>query len=135
MKLTEIVETAAQAVALIQAELPKEQKEERVFVLPLDATGTVLSKPVLVAVGHKDSTADVSPKLVFRAAFKAGADSIIVAHNHPSGDLRPSKADLELTNELKLRAEWLGLEFLDHIIIGGFDSNNRLEFTSLAEML
>ena len=50
------VESAAQAAAIIRAALPKEQKEERVFVLPLDANGKMLAKPILVSVGHQDGT-------------------------------------------------------------------------------
>ena len=46
-----VVQTPADAAAMIRAVLPKEQKEERVFVLPLDAQGRVLAKPILVAVG------------------------------------------------------------------------------------
>ena len=135
MKSSVCVETAAQAAAIIRAELPKVQKEEHVFVLPLDSCGKVLAKPVLVSVGHKDGTTAVDPKEVFKAAFRAGADAIIVAHNHPSGNLMPSKADLRLTEELKSRAEWLGLEFIDHIILGPSDSTKDLDFVSLAETL
>ena len=62
-----------------------------------------------------------------------GTDTIIVAHIHPSGHLTPSKADLQLTEELKARAEWLGLEFIDHIILGV--SANGFDFLSLAEIL
>jgi len=129
------VETAADAVSMVRAVLPKVQKEEWVFVLPLNANGNVLAKPILVSVGCKDGTTTVDPKEVFKAAFKAGADAIIVAHNHPSGNLTPSKADLRLTEELKSRAEWLGLEFIDHIILGSFDSAKGFDFVSLAETL
>lgn len=121
------VETAAQAAAIIRAELPNMQRDERVFVLPLDSCGKMLAKPILVSVGFKDGMTVVDPKEVLKAAFKAGADAIIVAHNHPSGNLTPSKADLRMTEELKSRAEWLGLEFVDHIIV------TSLGFSSAAE--
>ena len=129
------IETSADAVAIIRSVLPKVQNEERVFVLPLDASGKVLAKPILVSVGHKEGTAAIDPKEVFKAVFNMGADAIIVAHNHPSGNLIPSKADLHLTKELKSRAEWLGLEFIDHIILGPPNSANTLDFISLAETL
>ena len=51
-RLPATVETAADAAALFRAALPKVQKEERVFVLPLDGSGKVLAKPILVSVGH-----------------------------------------------------------------------------------
>jgi DNA repair protein RadC len=62
-------------------------------------------------------------------------EEIIVAHNHPSGKLTPSKADLRLTEELKSRAEWLGLGFLDHIILSASKSEKGFDFISLAETL
>ena len=129
------IETAADASSLIGAVLPKVQHEERFFVLPLDSCGKVLAKPILISVGSKDGTTVVDPKEVFKAAFKTGADAIIIAHNHPSGNLTPSKADLHLTEELKSRAEWLGLEFIDHIILGSYDSAKGFDFVSLAEAM
>ena len=129
------ITTAAQAAAVFRAELPKEQKEERVYVLPLDAGGKMLAKPIAVSVGHVDGTAAIDVASVFREALKAGAEEIVIAHNHPSGKLTPSKADLHLTGELKSRAEWLGLEFIDHIILGPPDSAKGLGFLSLAETL
>ena len=91
------LETAADAAVLFRAALPKEQKEERVFVLPLDGNGKALAKPILVSVGHMDGTATIDAGAIFREALKAGAEEIIVAHNHPSGDLTPSKADIAAT--------------------------------------
>ncbi len=129
------VETAALAAAIIRAVLQKVKTEERVFVLPLDSCGKLLTKPILVSVGHNNGTTAVDPKEVFKAAFRAGADAIIVAHNHPSGNLMPSKADLCLTEELKSRAKWLGLEFIDHIILGSSNSAAGFDFVSLAEIM
>ena len=60
------VETAAQAAEVIRAELPKEQREERVFVLPMDANGRMLAKPILVSVGHEDGTAAIEAGAIFR---------------------------------------------------------------------
>lgn len=127
------IETAAQAAAMIRAELPKVQNEERVFVLPLDANGKVLAKPILVSVGHQDGTAAIDAGAIFREALKAGAEEIIVAHNHPSGNPMPSKADIAVTAKLKAGAELVGLTFIDHLIIGSPDSVNGLGFVSMAE--
>ena len=128
-----IVETAAQAAALIRAALPKKQDEERVFVLPLDGNGKVLAKPILVSVGHEDGTAAIDAGAIFREALKAGAEEIIVAHNHPSGNPTPSKADIKATAELKDLAARLGVVFLDHLIIGAADSAGGQGFVSFAE--
>ena len=112
------IETTADAAALFRAALPKEQREERVFVLPLDAYGKVLAKPILVSVGHQDGTAAIDAGAIFREAPKVGAEGIIVAHNHPSGDPTPSQADKAVTKELIESGKVLNIPLLDHIIIG-----------------
>ena len=124
------IETAADAAAMFRVALPKEQKEERVFVLPLDGNGNALAKPILVSVGHMDDTATIDAGAIFREALKAGAEEIIVAHNHPSGNLTPSKADLAVTRELQALSERLGVPLLDHLVIGAEEANG---FVSLAE--
>ena len=129
------VESAAQAAAIIRAELPKVQKEERVFVLPLDANGKVLAKPVLVSVGSEDGTTTIDAGTIFREALTRGAEEIIVAHNHPSGDPTPSKADYDTTVKLNEGASLVGLELIDHIILGSPDSANGLGFVSLSELM
>ena len=128
-----MVKTPLDAVLQFRAVLPKEQKEERVFVLPLDAHGKVLAKPILVSVGSEDGTAVIDAGAIFREALKAGAEEIIVAHNHPSGDPAPSKADGEATKRLKAGAELVGLTFIDHLIIGSLSSANGRGFVSMAE--
>jgi len=130
-----VIETAAQAAAIIRAELPKVQKEERVFVLPLDANGKMLAKPILVSVGSEDGTATIDAGAIFREALKAGAEEIIVAHNHPSGDPTPSEADYDTTIRLNDGANLVGLELIDHIVIGSPDSANGLGFVSMAELM
>lgn len=131
MKTPVYAETPADAAALIRAAFPKVQKEERVFVLPLDSHGKVLAKPILVSVGHEDGTAAIDAGTIFREALKAGAEEIIVAHNHPSGNLTPSEADIAVTKELKALSERLGLVLLDHLVIGAKKDGG---FTSLAEL-
>ena len=126
---TKAVKTPSDAVARFCAALPKEQKEERVFVLPLDGNGKVLAKPILVSVGHADGTAAIDAGAIFREALKAGAEEIIVAHNHPSGDLTPSKEDITATAELKDLASRLKVDLLDHLIVG----SSELAYVSFAE--
>lgn len=57
------------------------------------------------------------PKLIFAAAIKSNSSSIILAHNHPSGNLQPSQADIQLTKRCKEIGRMLDLVVLDHIII------------------
>lgn len=133
MDESQAIETSADAAVLFRKAMPKEQSEERMFVLPLDGGGRVLAKPILVSVGHEGGTASIDAGAVFREALKAGAEEIIVAHNHPSGNPAPSKEDIAATLELKELSDKLGVDFLDHIIIGSPDSANGAGFVSLAE--
>jgi DNA repair protein RadC len=59
----------------------------------------------------------VDLKLLFAVALKCNASAIIVAHNHPSGNLKPSEADKEITKKIKSGAEMLDIQLLDHLII------------------
>ena len=129
------IESAAQAAALFRAALPQEQQEERVWVLPLDADGRMLAQPIIVSVGHEDGTAAIGAGAIYREALKAGAEEIIVAHNHPSGDPTPSEADCDTTVKLNDGASLVGLELIDHLILGSADSANGLGFVSLAELM
>ena len=58
------------------------------------------------------------PREVFKPAFMANADAIVIGHNHPSGDPEPSPHDLELTDRLRKAGDLLGLPVLDHVIVG-----------------
>lgn len=62
----------------------------------------------------------VDIKIVFAAAVKSMAAGIIVAHNHPSGNLAPSQSDIDLTRKLRIAGEMLDLPLLDHIILAPF---------------
>ncbi len=59
----------------------------------------------------------VDPKLVFIAALKSGATGIILSHNHPSGNLTPSEADLNITRKIKAGCNLLDILLLDHVIL------------------
>jgi len=128
------IESVAQAAAVIRTALPKVQKEERVFVLPLDANGKMLAKPILVSVGYEDGTTAIDVGAVFREALKAGAEEIIVAHNHPSGDPTPSKADIAATKELCKAGDLLGVPLVDHLIVGDSAADDGVGFVSIAEL-
>ena len=129
-KASEHIQTAVDAAAIIANALPRKQTEERVYVLPLDANGKMLTKPILVSVGHTDGTTTIDAGTVFREALKVGAEEIIVVHNHPSGDLTPSKADLATTRDLSDLAKRLGVVFLDHLVMGAGKGG---DFVSIVE--
>lgn len=69
-----------------------------------------------ISQGGTDATI-VDQKVVFTVALNCCATSIILAHNHPSGTLRPSQPDIEITGKLKTSGDILGITVLDHIII------------------
>ena len=71
----------------------------------------------------------VHPREVFRVAFLANASTIILAHNHPSGDLEPSVQDLEVTKRLAQAGRLLGIEVHDHIIMA---VNDKKQFRGLS---
>lgn len=70
-----------------------------------------------VSIGTLNSS-HVHPREVYKTAILANSASIILAHNHPSGDPNPSKEDIEITGRLKDAGEIIGIEVMDHIIIG-----------------
>ena len=95
----------------------------------------MLAKPILVSVGHEDGTTTIDAGAIFREALKEGAEEIIVAHNHPSGDLTPSKADIAATAKLREAGDLLCVPILDHIILGASNPVNSFDFISLVETL
>jgi DNA repair protein RadC len=73
-----------------------------------------------ISVGTLDKSL-VHPRDVFGPALTDGAKSLILVHNHPSGDPEPSEADVEVTKQIKKAGDLLGVSLLDHIIIGSKD--------------
>jgi len=57
------------------------------------------------------------PKVIFQVALKSNSSSIILCHNHPSGNVKPSKADIQLTRKITQAGEVLDLSVLDHLIL------------------
>jgi DNA repair protein RadC len=110
------VKTPEDAAALVQARL-KDKKKEYFLAILLD-TRNRLIKVAEVSVGSLDSSI-VHPREVFKEAISASAASVIFVHNHPSGDTEASEDDVSLTKRLNQAGEIVGIEVLDHVIIGG----------------
>lgn len=89
---------------------------EQFEVLFLNSKNIVIRHEVIF-VGTLNSSV-VHPREVFKAAIKWSSNAIIVVHNHPSGDVTPSKEDIQTTKRLQECGRVLGIELLDHIIIG-----------------
>ena len=109
-------------VAELLTEEMKFEKREIVKTLILNSKNIVI-KIVDVCFGGTNS-AILKPKDVLQEAIKLGAPKIILVHNHPSGDPTPSQKDFDFTERLAQASKIIGVELLDHIIIGdyGFES-------------
>jgi len=90
--------------------------QEHFYVILLDNKNAVLSIE-LVSLGTINASL-VHPRDVFRRAIKDGASTIILSHNHPSGNLEPSAEDVEITRRLREAGAVVGIEILDHVIVG-----------------
>ena len=88
---------------------------EQFKVLFLNRANKVLGVFDASSGGITGTVAD--PRIILAAAIKANAVNLILCHNHPSGNLKPSKADEELTNKIKFAARYLDMQVLDHVII------------------
>ena len=91
-------------------------KQEHFIALLLNTKNQIIGKET-VTVGTLNSSL-VHPREVFKPAIKKSSSAIIVVHNHPSGDPTPSKEDIDVTNRLIKAGELLGIDVLDHIVIG-----------------
>jgi DNA repair protein RadC len=85
------------------------------LMLLLSRANKVLGFHTVSIGGLAGTVAD--PKLIFQVALKGNACSIILLHNHPSGNLQPSDADLKLTRKLKSAGDFLDLPVIDHLIV------------------
>ncbi len=94
----------------------KFEKQEKLYILLLTGKNYLLSKK-LVAIGGIDYNT-FKPKEVLHIAVKYNASSIILVHNHPSGDPSPSKQDIEITKKIIDAGKIIGISVRDHIIIG-----------------
>ena len=110
-----IVKTPEDVNALVQAKL-RGKKKEYFLALLLD-TRSHLIRVAEISVGSLDSSI-VHPREVYKEAVAASSASIIFVHNHPSGDPEASEDNIQLTKRLAEAGEVMGIDVLDHIIIG-----------------
>jgi len=92
--------------------LPREQ----FFIIMLDTRNRII-RHVLISSGGLSSSV-IQPRDIFREAVKANAAAIVLVHNHPSGDAMPSEADCTSTQRLSEMGQMMGVQVLDHIVVG-----------------
>ncbi len=110
-----VIQSPQDAASLLQAEMSV-LEQEHLQVLLLNTKNQVLNN-LNVYIGNVNSSI-VRPAEVFRPAVRDNAPSIIVAHNHPSGDPTPSPEDVAITRELVKAGDLLKIDLLDHLVIG-----------------
>jgi DNA repair protein RadC len=88
---------------------------EEAYMLLLNRCNKVLGYSLLSVGGTTGTIVDV--KVIFQTALKSNAHALILAHNHPSGNNKPSETDLRITKEVKEAGKLLGIQLLDHLIL------------------
>jgi len=91
------------------------KEKEHFLLITLDGGSNVINQRV-IHIGTLNQSL-VHPREVFRPAIQDNAAGIIIAHNHPSGTLEPSRADVQITTRLKEVGKLVGIELLDHVIL------------------
>lgn len=97
--------------------------QEKFLCIYLDSKNTIITSKILFIGTVNES--NIYPRDIFREAVKNNASSIILVHNHPSGNINPSYSDMSLTNNIIKIGKTIGIKILDHIIIG---NNNYYSF-------
>jgi DNA repair protein RadC len=110
------ITTSKDAFDILKADLLDIQHEE-FWILVLNRANRVIRKHQISQGGVAGTIAD--PKIIFKLALDALGSSIILAHNHPSGNLTASQADIDLTKKLREAGKLLEIQVLDHVIVAG----------------
>ena len=127
LNLNTTIKTPKDVANLLMDEL-RYEKREIVKVIILN-TKNIVQKIVEISRG-KNSSAIVEARDVFQEAIKMDMPKIILVHNHPSGDVTPSIADINLTNKIEQVANLLNIQLLDHIIIGDGKYTSIMKYKS-----
>jgi DNA repair protein RadC len=118
--------------ALVLRETARPLDHECFWALPLDAKNRLKGGAQEITKGLLDASL-VHPREVFKTAIEAGCAKLIVVHNHPSGDPTPSAEDVRVTRQLIQAGQVVGIEVLDHIILGKSGPEREKDFMSLRE--
>ncbi len=122
-----VIDSPSSAAAVLSQELMW-QAQEKFAVIMLDVKNKLIGTQI-ITIGTATETL-VHPREIFRNSIRQGACKLIVAHNHPSGNLEPSEADLELTKKLLQGSDYLDIPVLDHLILGNGNHQSLRKITS-----
>ncbi|WP_333784941.1 DNA repair protein RadC [Thermocrinis sp.] len=109
------ISSPQEAYRFVKEKVPLDERREHLIALYLTPTNKVIDFEI-VAIGRMNSLY-AEPKDILYGAIKNGCSSIIIFHNHPKGEAKPSKEDIEFTRRLKQACQLLGFDLLDHIIL------------------
>lgn len=129
-KITVKISSSSEAIEFCQrffSRLVVDGKQEEFHIVTLDTKNQVIDTHQ-ITVGTLDASL-VHPREVFRPAIKDAASSVILVHNHPSGDPTPSREDIAVTQRLTDSGKLIGIDVLDHIVLG------RKSSVSIQEMM
>ena len=124
------IDSPAAAAAVLSQDLMW-QNQEKFAVLLLDVKNRLIGTQV-ITIGTATETL-APPREIFREVIRHGATRVVVAHNHPSGNVEPSPQDIELTRQLLAGSQLLGIPLLDHLILGDGNHQSLREITTLWE--
>jgi len=116
VKINQSEDVAALITILLKVEDMVDRDKEHLWVIGLNAKGKIKFLD-LVHLGSLDGNL-ASPREVFRRAVMNGVKAVIIAHNHPSGDPKPSPKDRSITRKLSKAGQVLEIALLDHVIVG-----------------
>lgn len=112
-----LITTSRDAVKIFQEHFDSEEMDyrESFFSLYLNQANRVLGIKKISESGISSTIVDV--RIIMQAALLCNASGIILAHNHPSGNLKPSQKDLSITQKIKEASQFLNIQLLDHCIL------------------
>jgi DNA repair protein RadC len=107
--------TSSKVIFELMQPIIGELPHEEFWIVYLNNSNKVITKTQLSKGGITGTVVDI--RIAFKMALEIGATSIVLCHNHPSGSLKPSEADKQITQKLKRAGESLEITILDHVII------------------
>lgn len=124
--------TSPEQAAAVLRERARVLQTEVFWALMLDAKNRLIGVPQKISEGTLTSSL-VHPRELFKKALEMSCASVVLAHNHPSGDPAPSSQDISVTKQLIAAGEVMGIRVVDHIILGQRRSHQSTDFLSIRE--
>jgi DNA repair protein RadC len=122
------LDTPQSVVSYMTGAFDEDPMVEWFFIIALDRRNHPIGRSMITK--GTVSASLVHPREIFRPVILAGASSFIAVHNHPSGNVEPSQADIRATRQIREAAKIMDIDFLDHLIIGSpFQDKNTGYFS------